>query len=254
MEPAEVLKRKSDGHSLSSPVLSKHVKTEDIADVDQASPLRASADHSSTTPTNYDAMRGNITIIHVQANGKHGGSRMQWTFPRSYLASRTRSNTPQSPNIGSKVDAELNTATLSGSFTPDAIAVFYQAVTTESSVPSIGHSLHEYCQIQALAQYFGVHNIFQDGETLLLSKVMSDETSFEAIRTGSGLASIFRWRALVERCRSLLQRKIRLLEMDLKTMNCGGLNILATKLDEIYDFMVKSGFIQSPLELRREQK
>lgn len=257
-EPAERenMKRRQESLPLLSPVVPKHIKVEDIPELlNKASSTTPATDTSCTRATSCESMRGNITIIHVQSNGKHSGSRMQWTFPRSYLVTRTRSGTPQSPAIGSgSGDAELLTSKLSGSFTPEAIAVFYQAVVTESSVPSNGHSLHEYCQIQALAQYFGVHNIFQDGEGTLLRIVMGDETSLEMVRSACSLASIFRWRALVERCRLLLQRRVRLVEMDLKTMNCGGLNILATKLDEVYDFMIKTGFVQNPLEPRREPK
>jgi hypothetical protein len=179
---------------------------------------------------------------------------MQWTFPRAYIVGRTRSTTPQSPS--SRADSELNTSNLNGSFTTDAIALFYQAITTETSVSSYGHSLHEYCQIHALAHFFEVQDIFEDGEAMLLRRVMGDDTPLDAIRSASGLASIFRWRALVERCRLLLGRKVRLLEADLKTMNCGGLNILASKMNEVYEFMAKSGFLHATAtaETRREQK
>jgi hypothetical protein len=240
----ESLKRRHDSLPLLSPVGTKHIKVEDAPEMNKASSTPVTDTSCASGTTCGDALRGNITIIHVQPNGKHPGSRMQWTFPKSYLAARTRSTTPQSPAIGIGVDTELYTSKLSGTFTPEAIAVFYQAVVTESSVQSHSHSLHEYCQIQALAQNFGIYNIFRDGEGTLLRIVMGDETSLETVRAACSLASIFRWRALVERCRLLLQRRVRLVEMDLKTMNCGGLNILATKLDEVYDFMVKSGFVQ----------
>src|SRR5579871_6673111 len=250
MEENESLKRRPEGLSMSSPVAPKQIKVEDAPELSKAGSTPI-ADTPSTKAGSCDGLRGNITIIHIQATGKHQGSRMQWTFPRSYLASRSRSGTPQSPCIGNNVNAELCTSNLSGSFTPEAIAVFYQAVVTESSVSASGHTLHEYCQIQALAQHFGVHNIFQDGEAMLLRRVMGDETTLETVRSACSLASIFRWRALVERCRLLLLRRIRTVEKDLKTMNCGGLNILATKLDEVYDFMAKSGLIQNPMDCQR---
>jgi hypothetical protein len=80
---------------------------------------------------------------------------------------------------------------------------------------------------------------------------MGDETPLEAIRTASSLASIFRWRALVERCRLLLGKRISILESDLKNMNCGGLNVLATKLDEVYDYLAKSGLLTSTTDSRK---
>ena len=83
---------------------------------------------------------------------------------------------------------------------------------------------------------------------------MGEETPLDEIRMASSLASLFRWRALVERCRYLLAKRARRLEADIKLMNCGGLNMLATKLDEVYDFVAKSGFVESPTEVRREQK
>ena len=246
---AEDLKRKPDTEiSMISPALTKHVKVEDVqqnAEVQNITPPPTLESCTGSSTTSCDSSRGNITIIHVQSNNKHAGLRMQWTFPRSYLTTRVRSITPQSPCLGEKVDAELNTANLNGLYTPEAIAVFYQAVTTESSVPSNGHSLHEYCQIHALAQYFSVSNIFREGETSLLRRVMGDETSLETIKTASSLASIFRWRALVERCRSLLCRRVRIIEQELRTMNCGSLNILATKFNEIQEAMSKSGLIHS---------
>jgi hypothetical protein len=258
MTEVENVKRKAETLSLQSPRLNKYVKMEDIQESNKTTPTSVNGmdalstvtpTPTTTTSTSCDTARGNITIIHTQANGKHGGSRMQWTFPRAYLAGRIRATSPSTPD---KTDAELNTANINGSFTPDAIAVFYQAITTESSVPSYGHSLHEYCQIYALAQFFGVHNIFQDGETALLRRSMGEETSLDTIRTASSLASIFRWRALVERCRLLLCRRINQLESDLKNMNCGGLNVLATKLDEVYDFLAKTGFLQNSSETRKE--
>lgn len=253
MSEIESVKRKPESLSLQSPRLTKYVKMEDVQESNKTStqPLSISGMDTPTTSTCCDAARGNITIIHMQMNGKTGGSRMQWTFPRTYLAGRKRSVSPPSPNVSNKTDTELNTANLSGSFTPDAIAVFYQAITTQSSVSSSGHSLHEYCQIYALAQFFGIHDIFQDGESLLLRRVMGEETPLEAIKAGSSLASIFRWRALVERCRLLLSKRISTLELDLKNMNCGGLNVLATKLDEFYDYLTKSGLLTSAAETRR---
>ena len=251
MAEVENMKRKAETLSLQSPRSAKLPKMED------AQERRSSTEIPATATAAGDPNRGNVTIIHAISNGKHGGSRMQWTFPRSYLAGRTRSTSPQqSPRLGGKTNAELNTASLQGTFSPDAIAVFYDAITKESSISSTGHSLPEYCQIYALAQFFGVYNIFQDGETQLLRKVMGEETSLEVIKTASGLASIFRWRALVERCRFLLSRRIVLLEADLKTMNCGGLNVLASKLDEVYDFLLKSGFVQNPTmsESKTEQR
>jgi hypothetical protein len=241
------MKRKAELLSLGSPKCVKHVKMEDVQEASKST-------RSETPSGNSESSRGNITIIHVQPNGEHGGSRMQWTFPRAYLTGRTRLGSPQTPGFAkpTPADAELNTASLSGSFTPEAIAVFYQAITTESSIASSGHSLPEYCQIHALAQFFGVHNIFQDGETVLLRKTMVDDTPLDIITIASSLASIFRWRALVERCRILLGRRIRaLLEVELKTMNCGGLNTTATKLDELYQFLRKSGTLQNSAELRR---
>lgn len=253
MAEIESVKRKAESLSLQSPRLTKYVKMEDVQEsIKTAAQSSSTGTDTPTTSTSCDASRGNITIIHMQMNGKTGGSRMQWTFPRTYLSGRKRSTSPPSPNVSNnKTDTELNTANLSGSFTSDAIAVFYQAITTQSSVSSSGHSLHEYCQIHALAQFFGVHDIFQDGESLLLRRVMGEETPLEAIRTGSSLASIFRWRALVERCRLLLGKRIVTLEMDLKNMNCGGLNVLATKLDEFYDYLMKSGLLASAAETRK---
>jgi hypothetical protein len=252
MAEMEGVKRKAETLSLQSPRSTKYVKMDDVQESNKQSALpTATGTETPTTSTNCDYARGNITIIHTQMNGKAGGSRMQWTFPRTYLAGRKRSTSPQSPVVSNKTDTELNTANLSGSFTADAIAIFYQAITTESSVSSFGHTLHEYCQIHALAQFFGVHDIFQDGEALLLRRALGEETPLEAIRTGSSLASIFRWRALVERCRILLGKRISLLETDLKNMNCGGLNVLATKLDEVYDYLGKSGLLASATETRK---
>ena len=244
MTESENLKRKAEALSLKSPRSPKHLKMEDILDKNNTCrPSNNSDIPTTTTSTVCDSSKGNITIIHVQTDPKHGGSRMQWTFPRAYLAGRTRSTTPQSPGSNStRADSELNTSNLNGNFTTEAIAVFYQAITTESSVASFGNSLHEYCQIHALAQFFEVHDIFQDGEAMLLRRAMGEDTPLDAIRSATGLASMFRWRALVERCRLLLGRKIRGLDLDLKTMNCGGLNILATKMNEVYEFMAKSGF------------
>jgi len=252
MAEIEGVKRKAEALSLQSPRLTKYVKMEGVQESNKqpAQPPTTAAE-TPTTSTSCDSARGNITIIHMQMNGKAGGSRMQWTFPRTYLVGRKRSTSPQSPVVSNKTDTELNTANLSGSFTADAIAIFYQAITTESSVSSFGHTLHEYCQIHALAHFFGVHDIFQDGEALLLRRVMGEETPLEAIRTASSLASIFRWRALVERCRILLGKRINMLEADLKNMNCGGLNILATKLDEVYDYLGKSGLLASAMEMRK---
>lgn len=262
MTEVESVKRKAEILSLQSPRLNKYVKMEDIQESNKTTPtsvngmdaLNTTTAAATTTITSAscDAARGNITIIHMQTSGKHIGSRMQWTFPRAYLVGRIRATSPSAPDMVHKTDAELNTSNLNGSFTTDAIAVFYQAITTESSVPSFGHSLHEYCQIYALAQFFGVHNIFQDGEATLLRRAMGEETPLDVIRTASGLASIFRWRALVERCRLLLGRRVNQLESDLKSMNCGGLNVLATKLDEVYDFLGKSGFLQNSNETRKE--
>lgn len=255
MTEVETMKRKAELLSLKSPRSPKHLKMEDIQE--QNGTCRPSGNSDlSTTATTCDASKGNITIIHIQTNPKHGGSRMQWTFPRAYIVGRTRSTTPQSPSSNpTRSDSELNTSNLPGSFTTDAIAVFYEAITTETSVSSYGHSLHEYCQIYALAQFFEVQDIFEDGEAMLLRRVMGDDTPLDAIRSASGLASIFRWRALVERCRLLLGRKVRLLETDLKTMNCGGLNILASKMNEVYEFMAKSGFLNASAttETRREK-
>jgi len=253
-EEVEGVKRKAETLSLYSPLSTKYVKMEDANETNKQPTQRVATTSEIPTPTtstNCDSARGNITIIHTQMNGKTGGSRMQWTFPRTYLSGRKRATSPQSPGISSKMDTELNTANLSGSFTADAISIFYQAITTESSVSSFGHTLHEYCQIYALAQFFGVHDIFQDGEVLLLRRAMGEETPLEAIRTASSLASIFRWRALVERCRMLLGKRINTLESDLKNMNCGGLNVLATKLDEVYDYLGKSGFLTSAVETRK---
>jgi hypothetical protein len=250
-ENVECMKRKAEWLSLQSPRSLKHVKMKDATD---ANKTRSTGSETTSSVPGPDPSRGNITIIHVHADGKHGGSRMQWTFPRAYLTGRTRPSSPQTPGLAkpTTADADLNTASLNGSFTPNAIAVFYQAITSESSVPSSGHSLSEYCQIQVLAQFFGVQNIFQDGELLLLCKVMVDDTPLDIITTASSLASIFRWRALVERCRVLLGRRIRaLLEIELKTMNCGGLNTTATKLDEVYQFLHKSGTPQNTAETRR---
>jgi hypothetical protein len=256
MAEVESMKRKAETLSLQSPRSTKSIKMEDVQEQSKSKAGNGGGNGSDTpvSTTACDSIRGNITIIHIQPNGKHGGSRMQWTFPRAYLSGRTRSTSPQSPDGGNKPDAELNTASLGGSFTPDAIAVFYQAITTESSVSSLGHSLHEYCQVYALAQFFGVHNIFQDGEALLLRRIMGDETTLDTIRSASSLASIFRWRALVERCRLLLAKRLLILESDLKAMNCGGLNVLASKLDEVYDFLTKSGFVQNGTEMRKDQR
>lgn len=250
MSEIESMKRKADTLSLQSPRSSKYIKMEDVLDSAKSG---TSIPAVITTATTCDTTRGNITIIHVQTSGKHRGTRMQWTFPRSYLTGRTRSTTPQSPKTASN-DAELNTASLNGTFSPEAIAIFYQAITTETSVSSDDHSLAEYCQVYALAEYFGIGNIFRDGETLLLRKVMGEETTLDGIRVASSFASVFRWRAMVERCRFLLAKRARRLEADIKTMNCGGLNMLATKLDDVYDFLLKSGFVGSPTEVRREQK
>jgi hypothetical protein len=250
-ENVECMKRKAELLSLQSPRSLKHVKMEDVTEANKTKSTGSETTSSGPSP---DSSRGNITIIHVRADAKHGGSRMQWTFPRAYLTGRTRSSSPQTPGLPkpTTADAELNTASLNGSFTPDAIAVFYQAITSESSVPSSGHTLAEYCQIQVLAQFFGVQDIFQDGEVLLLRKVMADDTPLDIITTASSLASIFRCRALVERCRVLLGRRIRaLLEIELKTMNCGGLNTTATKLDEVYQFLQKSATPKNIAETRR---
>ena len=253
MAEIEAVKRKAETLSLQSPRLTKYVKIENVQESNKSSAQPAgTVIETPTASTSCDSARGNITIIHTQMNGKTGGSRMQWTFPRTYLAGRKRRSTsPQSPVLSNKTDTELNTANLSGSFTADAIAIFYQAITTESSVSSFGHTLHEYCQIHALAQFFGVQDIFQDGEALLLRRAMGEETPLEVIRTASSLASIFRWRALVERCRILLGKRVSVLESDLKNMNCGGLNVLATKLDEVYDYLGKSGLLASATETRK---
>jgi hypothetical protein len=123
MEEPEIAKRKLDSHSILSPVAAKHVKIEEAQDFDAniGAPIPGLDNQSRSSTTSCDTSRGNVTIIHVQPNGKHAGSRMQWTFPRSYLLSRTRSTTPQSPCIGNKIDAELNTASLNGSFAPEAV-------------------------------------------------------------------------------------------------------------------------------------
>ena len=169
--------------------------------------------------------RGKVTIIY---NGK-SGSQMHWTFPLSYLERRSRSF---SQHIKKSI-AELNASNFQGTFTPEALTAFYDAITKESTVPSDSHSLHEYCQIYCLAQFFGVYNIFQDDEGQPLRKVMGDDTGLETIKMASGLASVFKWRALVERCRFLLARRITLLKSDLEIMNCVGLNVLASKLNEV---------------------
>jgi hypothetical protein len=252
MADVEHMKRKAESLSLSSPRSAKLPKMEEM----QETPRSSVEIPASMAPVG-DSNRGNVTIIHaINSGGKQLTSRMQWTFPRSYLAGRTRSVSPQqSPRLGGKSNAELNTASLQGTFTPDAIAVFYDAITKEQKVLSSGHTLHEYCQIYALAQFFGVHNIFHDGEGNLLRRVMGDDTSLDNIKTASGLASVFRWRALVERCRFLLSKRIAVLEADLKTMNCGGLNVLASKLDEVYDFLLKSGFVNpTAVESKSEQR
>jgi hypothetical protein len=252
MAEIENMKRKSDTLTLQSPQSSKYVKMEDVLEGPKSG-LGPNTHSIITTATACDATRGNITLIHVQTTGKHRGTRMQWTFPRSYLTGRTRSTSPQSPDTSSN-DAELNTASLNGTFSPEAISLFYQAITTETSISSYNHSLLEYCQVYALAEYFRISNIFQDGETLLLRRVMGEETPLDGIRAASSFASVFRWRALVERCRFLLAKRARRLETDIKLMNCGGLNMLATKLDEVYDFLAKSGFVASPTEVMRERK
>lgn len=256
MTELETMKRQAESLSLQSPRSTKYVKTDDTQETgNQTHPaVTGQCNQGPTSATTCDSGRGNITIIHAQSNGKHGGSRMQWTFPRTYLAGRTRSVSPQSPDLANhKADAEFQALNLNGSYTPDGISVFYEAITTEGFVSSSGHSLHEYCQIYALAQFFGVHNIFQDSEGTLLRKVMGDDTPLDVIRAGSSFASMFRWRALVERCRFLLARRVNILESDLRTMNCGGLNILATKLDETYDFLSKSGFVRNVAESKVEQ-
>jgi hypothetical protein len=107
-------------------------------------------------------------------------------------------------------------------------------------VRSTAYSLQENCQIHALAQYFGVCIIFHDEESALLKRVMGEDTSLETLRTASCLTSMFRWRALVERCRCLPGIGLRQVEEDLKTTNCGGLNTLATKLDELPQYMAMS--------------
>jgi hypothetical protein len=261
MTEIEHVKRKAEDLSLQSPKV-KLFKSEDSPTVTRTFPAGygGPGNVTPTTASSIESPRGNVTIIHLQMNGKQAGSRMQWTFPRSYLTGRTRAKSPQSPGLliaNNSMDTELNTANIAAraSFTHEAIEVFYRAITRESSVPSTGHKLHEYCQVFALAQYFGVQNIFQDGEAVLLKRVMNEETSLEDIRVAAGLASIFKWRALVERCRSLLAKRVRALEMDLRGMNCGGLSVLATKLDEVYEFLAKSGSVtpNSP-DLRKEQK
>jgi len=248
----ESMKRKAETLPLQSPRSDKYIKMEDVLDSAKSS-LGTRIPTIITTATTCDTTRGNITLIHVQSSGKHRGTRMQWTFPRSYLMGRTRSTSPQSPSTTPN-DAELNTASLNGTFSPEAIALFYQAITMETSVPSEKYSLLEYCQIYALAEYFEICNIFEDGEALLLRKVMGEDTTLDGIKAASSYASVFRWRGLVERCRFLLAKRARRLEADIMIMNCGGLNMLATKLDEVYEFLSKSGFVASPTEARREQK
>jgi len=261
MAEIEHVKRKAENLSLQSPKV-KLFKTEVSPTVSRTFPAASGApgNVTPTTASSVESPRGNVTIIHVQMTGKQAGSRMQWTFPRSYLTGRTRARSPQSPGLliaNNSTDTELNTAHIAtrASFTHEAIEVFYHAITGESSVASTGHKLHDYCQVFALAQYFGVQNIFQDGETVLLRRVMDEETSLDDIRVAAGLASIFKWRALVERCRLLLAKRVRTLELDLRAMNCGGLSVLATKMDEVYEFLAKSGNVgaNSP-DLRKEQK
>jgi hypothetical protein len=77
-----------------------------------------------------------------------------------YIPPRMRVVTPRSPAMANKPDAESNVVTLYGLFTPEATGVFYEAMTTQSSVRSTAYSLQEKCQIHALAQFFGVSIIF----------------------------------------------------------------------------------------------
>ena len=245
-ESEHIIKRKADALPLDSPRSAKFVKMEDVQETGKPVPPRTPATETNPIVTTIDSSaRGNITIIHSPSAGKSSGSRMQWTFPRTYLATRKRAGSPlpQSPSATGRNDTELNTASLHGSFTPEAISVFYQAVTSESQVPSSKYNLHEYCQIYALAHFFAINDIFTDGETLLLRRVMTDDTPLDSVRAATSLASVFRWRALVERCRHLLAKRIKMLDADLPHMNCGGLNILATKLDEAYEYLSKSGLL-----------
>jgi hypothetical protein len=239
-------KRKADVSPLESPRTAKCVKMEDeVQETGRAVSKIPSAEKVSVSaPMDYSG-RGNITIIHAPSNGKTPAPRMQWTFPRSYIAARKRSVSPapRSPAPVSRNDTELNTSNLHGTYTPEAISIFYQAVTSETSVSSSKHTLHEYCQIYALAHFFGITDIFTDGETILLRRIMTDDMPLETVRAATSFASVFRWRSLVERCRFLLTKRVKALEADLPNMNCGGLNILATKLDEAYEYLSKAGLL-----------
>jgi hypothetical protein len=246
-ETDNMIKRKAETLSLESPRSAKFKKMEDVQETGKPVPPPTPASETHPVSTAIDSTRGNITIIHTHASIKSAGTRMQWTFPRSYLAARKRAGSPHPPQspapTTTRNDTELNTANLHGSYTTEAISIFYTAVTSESSVPSSKYSLHEYCQIYALAHFFGITDIFTDGETVLLRRMMTDDTQLDAVRAATSFASIFRWRALVERCRHLLAKRVKMLEADLPVMNCGGLNILATKLDEAYEFLGKSGLL-----------
>src|SRR5579859_6991041 len=173
MTEFETLKRKAEDISVQSPRTPKQLKLEEPQDT---RPMPAADSDSRSAGLTREPKKGNITIIHTHVSG----SRTQWTFPRAYLIGRTRASSPPSTSSTKdavSIDAELDTSNLNGSFTSEAVAIFYHAITTESTVSPTGHTLHEYCQIHALSQFFEVQNIFRDGEISLLRHVMTDDAT-----------------------------------------------------------------------------